>query len=148
MWGKTKTGKYLLITHSFPHSPQTFPQELSTPLFGCGYSFLVHIKFTVAPAMHPHFFAGGGFYHGEIFVQKFGLDSGCPPAGNASLERCVPSFSKPARQRERTPNFRPVFLIRKKVKKGVDFVLQTRYNVCLYGKLEEGGALNGKYQVL
>ena len=34
---------------------------------------------------------------------------------------------------------------RKKVKKGVDFILQTRYNVCLYGKLEEGGAIHAQH---
>ena len=37
---------------------------------------------------------------------------------------------------------------KKFLKLGVDFTGQTRYNVCLYGKLEEGGALNGKHQVL
>ena len=35
--------------------------------------------------------------------------------------------------------------VRKKVKKGVDFAGQTRYNVCLYGKLEEGGAIHAQH---
>ena len=30
-----------------------------------------------------HFFAGGVFYHGEDFVQKFGLDNGDAPAGGS-----------------------------------------------------------------
>jgi len=31
------------------------------------------------------------------------------------------------------------------LKLGVDFVWQTRYNVCLYGKLEEGGAIHAQH---
>ena len=31
------------------------------------------------------------------------------------------------------------------LKLGVDFVFQTRYNVCLYGKLEEGGAIHAQH---
>ena len=34
---------------------------------------------------------------------------------------------------------------KKFLKLGVDFVRQTRYNVCLYGKLEEGGALHAQH---
>ena len=71
-----KTPKYLLITGSFPHSPQVFPQEFSTAVPGCGYSFLVHIKRTGSFTEFPHFFEGGGFYYGGFFVQKFGLDTG------------------------------------------------------------------------
>jgi len=69
-----KISEYLLITHSFPHSPQTFPQDFSTACPCCGYSFLVHIKYAAARGRIPHFFAGGVFYYGGIFVQKFGLD--------------------------------------------------------------------------
>ena len=75
LWRFFKTAKYLLITASFPHSPQAFPQELSTGVLSCGYAFLVHIRCSDAGGRNAHFFAGGGFYHGEIFVQKFGLDS-------------------------------------------------------------------------
>ena len=31
------------------------------------------------------------------------------------------------------------------LKLGVDFAGQTRYNVCLYGKLEEGGAIHAQH---
>ena len=31
------------------------------------------------------------------------------------------------------------------LKLGVDFTGQTRYNVCLYGKLEEGGAIHAQH---
>jgi len=72
--GKTKEAKYLLITHSFPHCQQTSPQEFSTGWEGCGYSSLVHIKRSGSLRPNPHFFPGRGFYHGAVFVQKFGLD--------------------------------------------------------------------------
>ena len=75
LWRFSKAAEYLLITASFPHSPQTFPQELSTGKETCEYAFSVHIKCSSEGERNPHFFAGGGFYHGEIFVQKFGLDS-------------------------------------------------------------------------
>ena len=75
LWRLFKTAKYLLITASFPHSPQAFPQELSTGVLSCGYAFLVHIRCAAGCRRNTHFFAGGGFYHGENFVQKFGLDS-------------------------------------------------------------------------
>ena len=141
-----KTGKYLLITHSFPHSPQIFPQELSTGRKCCGYSFLVHIKLTGTPGGMRTFFADSIFHHGEIFVQKFGLDKIMEP--EAGEKRCgiradkgLPDADKGGDLSENRP-------FEKNLKKGVDFAGQTRYNVCLYGKLEEGGALNGKYQVL
>jgi len=72
--GKRKETKYLLITHSFPHSPQVFPQEFSTGKKDCGYSLLVHIIRCDAIRENSHFFAGGGFHHGAVFVQKLGLD--------------------------------------------------------------------------
>ena len=34
---------------------------------------------------------------------------------------------------------------KKFLKLGVDFTGQTRYNVCLYGKLEEGGAIHAQH---
>ena len=51
-----------------------YPQKLSTGKGSCGYSFLVHIKYAAVRGRIPHFFAGGVFYYGGIFVQKFGLD--------------------------------------------------------------------------
>ena len=75
LWRFCKAAEYLLITASFPHSPQAFPQELSTGEISCGYAFSVHIKCGGEGERNTYFFAGGGFYHGEIFVQKFGLDS-------------------------------------------------------------------------
>ena len=75
LWRFSKAAKYLLITASFPHSPQAFPQELSTGEISCGYAFSVHIKCGSGGKRNAYFFAGGGFYHGENFVQKFGLDS-------------------------------------------------------------------------
>ena len=81
---KWKERKYLLKTQSFPHSPQICPQEFSTGWDGCGYSFLVHIIRCDTLREFSHFFAGRGFYHGKIFVQKFGLDKpGC--AGGQSV---------------------------------------------------------------
>ena len=63
------------------------------------------------------FFADSAFYHGENIVQKFGLD-------------------KTVCGHKKTKDF---------LKLGVDFVAQTRYNVCLYGKLEEGGAIHAQH---
>ena len=70
-----KASEYLLITHSFPHSPQVFPQELSTGKPRCGYSFLVHIKRRGSRMGSAHFLADSIFYHSRFFVQKFGLDT-------------------------------------------------------------------------
>jgi len=70
----SKRAKYLLITHSFPHSPQLFPQELSTGNADCGYSFLVHIIIPGRIRRKSYFFDHCGFYHGQNFVQKIGLD--------------------------------------------------------------------------
>ena len=70
---------------------------------------------------NPYFFAGGVFYYEQNFVQKFGLDISGDRAESPGI-----SF-------------------RKKVKKGVDFAAQKRYNVCLYGKLEEGGAIHAQH---
>ena len=69
-----KTVKYLLITHSFPHCPQVFPQELSTGKPRCGYSFLVHIKRRGSRMGSAHFLADSIFFS-RFFVQKFGLDT-------------------------------------------------------------------------
>ena len=44
--------------------------------------------------------------------------------------------------------YRPVGTMGKKFKKGVDFVLRRRYNVCLYGKLTQGGEIHAQHQVL
>jgi len=65
-----KEAKYLLITRSFPHSPQFFPQGFSTAAVCCGYSFLVHIKSVDSIRRISYFFAGCGFYHSVSFVQK------------------------------------------------------------------------------
>ena len=65
-----KGAKYLLITQSFPHSPQLFPQELSTGELDCGYSFLVHIKQADRLRPFSHFFAGGGFLPWPILCAK------------------------------------------------------------------------------
>ena len=69
---KTKMAGYLLITRSFPHSPQFFPQELSTGGEDCGYSFLVHITPNGGSRKNPTFSAVVDFYQGEFFVQKLG----------------------------------------------------------------------------
>ena len=75
----SKRAKYLLITHSFPHSPQLFPQELSTGNADCGYSFLVHIIIPGRIRRKSYFFDHCVFYHGQNFVQKIGLDREKPP---------------------------------------------------------------------
>lgn len=90
--GKTKGAKYLLITLSFPHFPQIFPQEFSTGAVNCGYSFLVHIKICDGFRAVSHFFAGRVFYHGGFFVQKFGLDKQGPKekSSGAAVENLPP----------------------------------------------------------
>ena len=45
----------------------------------CGYSFLVHIKRNDGFRPISHFFERRVFYHGEKFVQKFGLDKAVVP---------------------------------------------------------------------
>ena len=71
-WWKTKMAGYLLITRSFPHSLQFYPQELSTGDVNCGYSFFVHITRRRACRENPTFLPVVEFHQGEIFVQKFG----------------------------------------------------------------------------
>ena len=66
--------KYLLITRSFPHSPQAFPQGFSTGKPSCGYSLFVHIKQSTRILEKSYFFWMVDFYQGKIFVQKLGLD--------------------------------------------------------------------------
>ena len=90
-------------------------------------------------------FSDSVFYYAVFFVQKFGLDRRYVPAG----------FQVPGGNRRASYPVCPVRLwhfksltanlIRKKVKKGVDFICQTRYNVCLYGKLEEGGKIHAQH---
>ena len=109
--------KYLLITHSFPHSPQVFPQELSTGKVCCGYSFLVHIKCGgTDPELHT-FLQVVDFAIGEFLWKNLDLTTWVVPVKKQ----------------------------KKFLKLGVDFVGQTRYNVCLYGKLEEGGAIHAQH---
>ena len=168
-----KTAKYLLITRSFPHSPQVFPQEFSTGRKACGCSQMVHIIRRRGFIRTAYFFEDGVFYYGRIFVQKFGLDKGvrreecgvkespaaivfikannllhCPVA-SADLRQYTFLFCPEGTPKRHTPNSWLLtphsFSFWKKVKKGVDFVWQTRYNVCLYGKLEEGGAIHAQH---
>ena len=124
-WWKTKVAGYLLITQSFPHSPHVYPQEFSTGRGDCGYSFLVDIRRNRSFREKPTFSAVVDFYQGGFFVQNLGLDR--HPAGREN---------------------RPVPAMGKKFKKGVDFVLKRRYNVCLYGKLTQGGEIHAQHQVL
>ena len=137
-----KASEYLLITKSFPHSPQVFPQELSTGKPRCGYSFLVHIKSCDTLRPISHFFAGRGFYHGEEFVQKLGLDKACPTgwAGNrrdlVGWVMTPPCICWYIHRRLYFPQQSTNFL-----KKGVDFIPEKRYNVCLYGQQKQGGGI-------
>ena len=95
--------------------------------------------------MHT-FFADSIFHQGKIFVQKFGLDN---DAEKRMVRHCVEfPADKDLPETDKCRDLPGKMLFEKNLKKGVDFDRQTRYNVCLYGKLEEGGALNGKYQVL
>ena len=73
MLGKSK---YLLKTHSFPHSPQSFPQGFSTALPGLWNCCEINIKRTDRLRPFFHFFARRVFYHSGIFVQKLRLDRG------------------------------------------------------------------------
>ena len=98
---KRKEQKILLITQSFPQSPQVFPQGFSTGGACCGYAVLVHIKRSDTLRRISHFSAGRGFYHEHFFVQKLGLDnSPCrprrPPTGAGWPGR---SFLRPERQK-------------------------------------------------
>lgn len=76
MW---KEKEYLLITQSFPHSPQVFPQELSTASTVCGYAEKVHIK-VIDPLRGISYFSGAvDFAMGKIFVRNSHLDKGMQP---------------------------------------------------------------------
>ena len=44
---------------------------------------MVHIKRSGSLRPNPHFFPGRGFYHGAVFVQKFGLDKDEEKQGGA-----------------------------------------------------------------
>ena len=96
-----KMGKYLLITRSFPHSPQIFPQGLSTSGSGCGQILLVHINAFDSLRGFSYFFAAVAFYHREIFVQKNTLDKSGRSAAGQCVRRCVRHryFPSPARYR-------------------------------------------------
>ena len=98
---KRKEQKFLLITHSFPQSPQVFPQGFSTGGVCCGYSVLVHIKRFARFRRISHFWAGRGFYHEHFFVQKLGLDNPSPEPRRtaAGTGRPEGSFSRPERQK-------------------------------------------------
>ncbi len=80
-------------------------------------------------------------------MQKFGLDNRYIPAGAPCRYFSKPLGNMPADGEKREMEVITPLLVsvRKKVKKGVDFVSQTRYNVCLYGKLEEGGAIHAQH---
>ena len=64
--------KYLLITPSFPHSQQGFPQEFSTGKGGCGYAVVIYIKRYDRMLQNSYFFDSRGFYHKGLFVHFFG----------------------------------------------------------------------------
>jgi hypothetical protein len=72
--GNAKGPKYLLITRSFPHSPQVFPQGFSTGGGNCGYADLIDIKSGDCFRQNLHFFGAVIFHHSLFFVQKMGLD--------------------------------------------------------------------------
>jgi len=74
--GLWKGKEYLLITQSFPHSPQAFPQELSTASTVCGYAKKVHINNFDALRENSHFWRAVDFAMGKIFVRNFHLDKG------------------------------------------------------------------------
>ncbi len=59
--GQGKGEEYLLITHSFPHSSQLFPQGLSTSGKFCGRGKKVHIKRNDALREFSHFFEAVDF---------------------------------------------------------------------------------------
>jgi hypothetical protein len=70
--GKGKSRKYLLKTWSFPHSPQTFPQDFSTGGHKGVYTKLLSIKRPDSLRQNLHFFSGCGFAHRGLPVDKFG----------------------------------------------------------------------------
>ena len=67
-----KEWKYLLITQSFPHFPQIFPQRFSTGKGGCGYAIVIYIKRYDEMLQNSYFFDSRGFYHSHFFVHNFG----------------------------------------------------------------------------
>ena len=117
-----RTSKYLLKTHSFPHSPQGFPQGFSTAFPGLWKGRKIDIKRSDTLRHNPHFFAGRVFYHRTFPAQKFSLDK---PLGATAF---YPFFFLPVLAA-------PLEQGQKFLKKGVDFVAQRRYNVYPYGKL-------------
>ena len=70
----SKQPQYLLITWSFPHSPQVSPQGWITVEMCWGYTQGIYIIGKRLCLQIAHFFGCRNFYHGEIFVQKFLLD--------------------------------------------------------------------------
>ena len=68
MW---KNLKIMLITHTFPHYPQGFPQA-ENPTFSCTQVNI--IKFD-KKRQTPHFFAHYHFDNMKILFKKFPLDS-------------------------------------------------------------------------
>ena len=149
---KRKEQKFLLITHSFPQSPQVFPQGFSTGGVCCGYSVLVHIKRFARFRRISHFWAGRGFYHEHFFVQKLGLDNPSPEPRRTTAG----TGRRSCKQRRRQPCCRDGAAggkllppgTAKNFEKRVDFIAPRRYNAYLYGKRTEGGGIHAQYQVL
>ena len=76
-------------------------------------------------------------------MQKFGLDNPCGKKGSEEKGREKPE--KPFWDGADSQLLSGIKGFEKNIKKGVDFAGQTRYNVCLYGKLEEGGAIHAQH---
>lgn len=95
MW---KEKEYLLITQSFPHSPQVFPQELSTASTVCGYAEKVHIKVIDPLRGISHFSGAVDFAMGKIFVRNSHLDKGAGirKTGRAALRKGTKAPPRPA----------------------------------------------------
>lgn len=79
-----KTGKYLLITPSFPHSPQSYPQGLSTSFLTCGNPLFPCGSVFDACRGISHFFGAVVFYHSNFLCKNIPLTSRGQKAGKCA----------------------------------------------------------------
>ena len=123
-------------THTFPHSPQSFPQRFSTGVGKTGYTLAVDIKDFDRIRPNPNFFAGRKFHYWPYSCAKF-----YPLTKNAALKGYMEggrssAWGKPGADGES---------LQKNYEKGIDFLKQVRYNVELYENNEKGDATNAQH---
>ena len=131
-----KEPKYLLKTHTFPHSPHTFPQGFSTGVGKDGYTSEVDINNFDKIRPNPKFFDGRNIYHRPGSCANF-----YPLTRGECRQECAPGRQSSARGK---PSGNGESL-QKNYEKGIDFLKQVRYNVELYENNEKGDATNAQH---